>query len=504
MATKNIVPRANGEGNLGTAEKTWDKVYTNDVILPEDKSLNEVLAGKLDKNQGVENAGKALEVGEDGLIKLGDGGGHLTVDALPSAEEAKEKVVYFVYDSVSKTMKGYIKYGDAMVEIGKNDGVPIGTICSWPGTIDNIPEGFLPNDDGTIISAKEIRFADMYLQSYVGWQSVTYKRVSLPIPNKTSITIPAFLTVAVGNKIFTSAKDVVLNLNDFVTNRAGKDLYIYACDNNGELAFVISENSTVPSGYTATTSRKIGGFHCLCVNVGTIAGHTLSDYAAGDILPLSVWDLLHRAVSSNEGMVYVNGKWYDIYLISYDGSKCVSVYGGACADGDSSVKFHGEKFVEMLGLVGKRLIKCSEFMVVAKGSNEQTNISGSKDYGTTGGHVDTNNRRMISNYGLEDCCGFMWQWTEDVFDSYNGTTSWNSNNYYLDGYSWQQKSVYNPDIDNQGYGSCIGLLRRCVVGGHWDDGANCGSRSSHCGNFSSNRDGNVGGRSASEPRVVNL
>ena len=46
-----------------------------------------------------------------------------------------------------------------------------------------------------------------------------------------------------------------------------------------------------------------------------------------------------------------------------------------------------------------------EFQVVAKGSNECTNISGSRDYGTTGGHVDTNNQRMISHYGLEDCCG---------------------------------------------------------------------------------------------------
>ena len=418
----------------------------------------DLAAEKVPIAQGILNAGKVLQVGTDGNVTLSSGGGHKIVDEIPSVEEAEENVVYFIVQNGNA--KGYIKNRNVMQEIGKNDGVPISTI--------------------------------------------TYKRVSLPIPNKISITIPAFLTVAVGDKNFTSAKDVVLNLNDFVTNRAGKDLYIYACDNNGELAFVISENSTVPSGYTATTSRKIGGFHCLCANVGNIAGHALSGYAAGDILPLSVWDLLHRAVSSNEGMVYVNGKWFDIYLTSYDGSKCVSIYGGACADGESSVKFHGEKFVEMLGLVGKRLIKRSEFMVVAKGSNEQTNISGSKDYGTTGGHVDTNNRRMISNYGLEDCCGFMWQWTEDVFDSYNGTISWNSNNYYLNGYSWEQKSVYNPDIDNQGYGSCIGLLRRCLVGGDWDGSADCGSRSAVCRHFSSGRFGSVGGRSASEPRVVNL
>ena len=33
MATRNLAPRANGEGSLGTASKKWGSVYANDVIV---------------------------------------------------------------------------------------------------------------------------------------------------------------------------------------------------------------------------------------------------------------------------------------------------------------------------------------------------------------------------------------------------------------------------------------------------------------------------------------
>lgn len=280
---------------------------------------------------------------------------------------------------------------------------------------------------------------------------------------------------------------------------------MYACINGDEVKLVLSANSTVPTGYNANTSRKIGGFHCLCANVGSITGHTLSGYVAGDIIPGSIWDLLHRAKSDNVGMVYHEGLgiWADIYGASWNGSQLTSVYGGIFADGESAKRFHGELFVEEFGKIGKRLISRAEFQVLAKGSNECTNISGSADPGTTGGHVDTAGRRMISNFGLEDCCGAMWSWTSDLLENYPGSV-WNSANYYLDSYAWQEKSVYNPDIDSQKYGSCIGLLRRCLVGGDWGNGSYCGSRAANCSSFSSCRYAAFGGRAVSEPRVVHL
>lgn len=337
-----------------------------------------------------------------------------------------------------------------------------------------------------------------------------YKRASLFIPNKTKITVPKHTQVRIGNKGYQNLTDVTLNLSQAgsADARKGKDVYLYACQpTNGstEPVFVLSLNSTIPTGYTAENSRKIGGMHCLCANVGTISGHALSGYSAGDVLPLSVWDLLHRPVSNPEGMVWIAGLglWVDIYLPSWSGSQFTSAYGAVISDGASSPAFNGERFVEYAGLIGKRPCYRNEFMVFAKGSNEGTNISGSTDPNTTGGHVDTAGRRMISNYGIEDCCGVLWQWGADLFDNYPGST-WNSANFYLDGYAWQTKSVYNESYDSQSFGSCFGLLRRVLLGALWGYGSVCGSRSAACDYFSADGWSFYSSRLVAEPMVVNL
>ncbi|UNF41144.1 hypothetical protein MNL09_03155 [Bartonella krasnovii] len=48
----------------------------------------------------------------------------------------------------------------------------------------------------------------------------------------------------------------------------------------------MSVNATYPDGYTANNSGKIGGFHALCADVGTISGHPLSGYRAGIYYPI--------------------------------------------------------------------------------------------------------------------------------------------------------------------------------------------------------------------------
>lgn len=357
----------------------------------------------------------------------------------------------------------------------------------------------------------EIGDAKDALISQIGFGGTTYKRPNCFIGNKTSLTIPANMQVCINDKGYYTDEDIVLSIDSFVSaaNRAGKDVYVYACESSTTVpTFVVSLNSTVPSGYTATNSRKIGGFHCLCLAVGTISGHPLSGYATGDILPNSEWDLLHRPVAKSEGMVYTDlGIWADIYLPSTD-SDYTSGFGKTVLDGSSSPKFNGSQFAEAAGKVGKRLISYDEFTVLAKGSNENTNINGGTDPGTTGGHVDTANRRMISNYGLEDCCGVYWQWSSTLFEYFPGATATNlsENNSvkWLTGYSWQQYSVYNSDYDSQKYGSCSGFLRRALLGGRWVDGSGCGSRCAYCNVFSSYGNGNLSARFVSEPRVVIL
>jgi len=192
-------------------------------------------------------------------------------------------------------------------------------------------------------------------------------------------------------------------------NRAGKDFYIYACvpGSGSSPKIILSANSTTPSGYTSSNSRKIGGFHGLCVAVGTISGHTLTGFVAGDVLPASIWDLNFKPKFANpEGMVYSDGinKWVDIYLASGTGSSTTSVYGGTISDTRNWMDF-----VDDGAAVKKRMLDDGEFQAVAAGSNEGTNITGSADPGTSGGHSDTASRRMISNIGCEDCAGVEWQ-----------------------------------------------------------------------------------------------
>lgn len=224
----------------------------------------------------------------------------------------------------------------------------------------------------------------------------------------------SLIPMRIGSSWFFCDADVhVDSIADLDTGavEAGKDYYVYACDNAGTLVFKTSLASTWPSGYNATTSRKIGGFHTLCTAVGTISEHTLTDYAQSDILPASIWDLKHRArCGNNAGMVYDSkaALWIDIYLASGIGANIVSVNGGTITDTRT-----WNNFVDDGGAVGKRLLNDMEFQLAATGGNERTNIFGSADPVTTGGHVDTASRRMISNIGCEDMAGAMYQWLLD-------------------------------------------------------------------------------------------
>lgn len=324
---------------------------------------------------------------------------------------------------------------------------------------------------------------------------INYKRPAPFTCTKTTVTIPADTKIKIGANLYTVPTDTTLQLSDVVAagSRAGKDIYIYACQpaSGSAPVLILSMNSTVPSGYNADNSRKIGGFHCLCVAVGTISGHALSGYVAGDILPRSLWDLLDRPESDPEGMVkgLYSDTWFDIYLSSWDGTKLVSTYGGIIADGTSSKKWHGEACLEQYLKQKKRLPWRHEFQMEAKGSNEETNIAGSADPNTTGGHKDTASRRMISDIGLEDACGVMWQWSMDL--GFAGGSGWT-------------ESVYNSAVDSKQYGQTYGTLFRLFLGGYWGDGAACGSRCAHCSNSSASVDAHNGSRGSSEPRKVQL
>ena len=267
--------------------------------------------------------------------------------------------------------------------------------------------------------------------------------------------------------------------------RAGKDFCWYLLSTG---AVTLSANATAPTGHTTSDSMKLGGFHCLYVSVGVIAGHTLTGFVAGDILPASVWDLGHRPTCDPAGMVYCAelDLWVDIYLQSGTGASTASVPGATITD----TRIWNDH-VDDLAAVGKILLDDTEFQIVAEGSNQKTNIAGGADPVTTGGHVDTASRRMVSNFGLEDCCGAMFQWLRD--QSYR-----NDDASYLGTWSYYTIPGNKGSIYRQGGTGDIKLL----AGGDWYNGAACGSRCRSASDFRWNAATSIGSRGCARRQGV--
>jgi hypothetical protein len=297
--------------------------------------------------------------------------------------------------------------------------------------------------------------------------------------------------VKIGSDYFVLDEDVTLSTaTDLDTGSIsnGKDYYVYACNDGGTLAWKESLASTYPAGFNANTSRKMTGFHTLCANVGTISGHTLTGYVANDILPASIWDLRHRAITgNNEGLVYDADihKWAMIYLASGTGASTTSAYLGTISDTRNWMDFVDDGYA-----IGMRLPTDHEFQSLAAGSNEETNITGSADPGTTGGHNDTASRRMISNIGCEDCAGTMYQWLLEQ--------SWR-----LDGadlaacktWAWENLAGAKGSLFKEGTYGDVKLL----AGGHWTAGTNCGSRCRDANNTRWSATSYFGARFLAEP-----
>lgn len=311
---------------------------------------------------------------------------------------------------------------------------------------------------------------------------------SVTAAGRRTIVIPAKTCGALTSSDFYFPSDISLDLDStsvwdsaytsYATpaNRVGKDVYIYATVDG----IILSPNSTVPTGYTGYNSRKIIGLHCLCADIGTIAGHPLSGFIAGDILPASIWDLLHRPVCDPGGMVYSNQAdlWVDIYLQSGTGAATSSTYGATITNTRVWMDH-----VDDMAAIGKRLLWDAEFQIIAEGSNQKTNIVGSADPVTTGGHIDTAGRRMISNIGCEDCCGAMSQWLLD--QGYR-----NDDASYLGTWSWYMLPGNKGSLYKQGGTGDVKLL----AGGTWNHGAYCGSRSRSANSFRWNAHSTLGAR----------
>lgn len=249
---------------------------------------------------------------------------------------------------------------------------------------------------------------------------------TLLIPPRTAILMPFPL----GEMMYYNNRPVGIDLKQTLVEpedakvgiQPGKDYFVFAVrgdkDDTQTLKFVVSANGTYPHGIEREKCYRIGGFHTLCADVGDIPNHPLSGFKAGDILPMSVWSLNHSPHCLPTGMVYCPNLnlWVDIYLQSGEGRQTRSIYGGQITNARSHIDHQKD-----LRAVCKRFLSIAEFYFVAEGSNEDAGLKYDKDRSfdrrlklTTGGNVDSNNRRMISKIGCEDCCGYMNQIVQDV------------------------------------------------------------------------------------------
>ena len=306
--------------------------------------------------------------------------------------------------------------------------------------------------------------------------------------NATTLTVMGsnLIPLRIGDVWFLIDADEDVSVVDTLDTGAisnGKDYCMYVCWNGTSIVFKTSLATTYPAGFTAANSRKLSGLHTLCVDVGVIDGHSLTGETANSILPASVWDLKHRPLSEAAGMVFSDlaNIWADIYLASGTGATTLSVYGGTISDTRD-----WNDFVDDFAAVKKQLLDDTEFQIIATGSNEETNITGGADPVTTGGHVDTAARRMISNIGCEDCCGVLNQWLRDQSAMYDDAVAaaW----YDLPGSKGQ---LYRPVDTND---------VKLRAGGHWGHAARCGSRCRYADYYRWGAEANIGGRGRSRPQ----
>ena len=291
-------------------------------------------------------------------------------------------------------------------------------------------------------------------------------RFDFSASNKKTLKILANTHIRVENTTVHFDTDTSFDLSTTInatSNSKGKDWYVFL-DTEGNVTCSLSKTESAGK-------RRIGQFHTLCAdtgasvtgivpteltttggnflikqyneeedsdfyafynkpitaveklayyNVGTVA-HPLSGFVASDILPESVWCLtFHPSCASYDGMVYDRDCdiAVDIYLQSGKGKATKSAFGAPLIEARKQWNHQ-----EDMRAVGKRLLKDYEFTSIASGSNEKTNIEGGSTPNTTGGHVDTTGRRMISFIGCEECCGYRTQWLDELCGAQAGSST---------------------------------------------------------------------------------
>ena len=316
------------------------------------------------------------------------------------------------------------------------------------------------------------------------------------------ITVIEGCVIAVGGAGIFKTGNTVLNASNLDIGAAfavGSDYYVYICDSRQDAQdeqYIISLNSTYPSGWNASNSRKIGGFHygrCRKINdnmqpvnsSGAIFGTGWESAVSNGILPRSVWTLGHRPKCSPEGMVYLGGgTWVDIYLNSDDGAQGLkSEYNCAPMTGTEGMNWY--TFTERLMKSGKRMPDYSEFCAYAFGSPQGLDGANTNAWtattntgrGTTGSVVNA-----VSAVGCVDAVGRVWEWLNDLITRAEHAT--NTEFHPTVAWGWDKKSPLRDNATKYDVGNIYQYyaysLAALVAGGFCINGVHAGARAVDC------------------------
>lgn len=278
---------------------------------------------------------------------------------------------------------------------------------------------------------------------------------------------------------FTVKAEDILDEGTSLVN--GKDYSIFIVPENDTVALKISLNKTAPTGYDTQSTRRIGGFHTMCVDVGTIStGHPMNGWLAGDIIPNSVWTLWHKpAVASPSGARYVPERdaWKTIYTQSGTLENTTFEYGGTTTRSRTAWDHEVD-----LGLVGWDFPTSMDFTISELGVIPLKAVSGKAESSCTkaGGWKNENNVRMVTNGGDESACGGLWMILQERGPA--GGSGW------ADGGS---NSLTTPKQ--------YGTIYRLLGGGLWNDSGHTGPSSRHGNSSATALAANVSARGWSRP-----
>ena len=275
----------------------------------------------------------------------------------------------------------------------------------------------------------------------------TFLRLDCPSQNKT-------LWYSNLNDIEIEAETLLDEGGTFQNGKA-YNLFLVPNANYDGVELKVSLNSTAPTGYTPGDTRRIGGWHTLCVAVGDTStwapDHKLNGWLAGDILPQSVWTLYHRPYASPNNTIYIPCGipfWRTIY--DHSGSMLTTnfEYGGTVT---RSKSFYGH-MIDMM-YAGYILPTYEQAAISGFDCEPLKAVMGKAEASVTtaGGHVNESNHRIVSSYGAEDCAGCTWKIT--TIGAIGGS-EWNT----------------DPSVGIHQYGS-VNVLH---VGGHWVDSGDAG------------------------------